>query len=42
LQLTGSYQYAILSMVVFFVAGLLLLVRVNVPRATAEAGSVPG
>ena len=39
LQLTGSYQYAILSMVVFFVAGLLLLVRVNVPRATAEAGN---
>ena len=39
LQLTGSYQYAILSMVVFFVAGLLLLVRVNVPRAAAEAGN---
>lgn len=39
LQLTGSYQYAILSMVVFFVAGLLLLVRVDVPRAAAEAGN---
>lgn len=41
LQLTGSYQYAILSMVVFFVIGLFLLVRVNVPRAAAEAGNAP-
>jgi UMF1 family MFS transporter len=39
LQLTGSYQYAILSMLVFFVAGLTLLLRVNVPRAAAEAGN---
>lgn len=39
LQLTGSYQYAILSMVVFFVAGLALLLRVNVPQAAAEAGN---
>lgn len=39
LQLTGSYQYAILSMIVFFVAGLLLLLRVNVPQAAAEAGN---
>ena len=38
LQLTGSYQYAILSMVVFFVVGLILLIRVNVPQAAAEAG----
>jgi UMF1 family MFS transporter len=39
LQLTGSYQYAILSMLVFFVAGLTLLLRVNVPQAAAEAGN---
>jgi MFS transporter, UMF1 family len=39
LQLTGSYQYAILSMVVFFVTGLVLLLRVNVPQAAAEAGN---
>jgi UMF1 family MFS transporter len=40
LQLTGSYRTAILSLVVFFVVGLLLLVWVNVPRAVAAAGNV--
>ena len=38
LQFTGSYQYAILSLVVFFIGGLLLLVRVDVAAASAEAG----
>jgi MFS transporter, UMF1 family len=39
LQMTGSYQYAILSLIIFFVAGLLLLAGVNVRRAAAEAGN---
>jgi UMF1 family MFS transporter len=38
LQWTGSYQFAILSLIVFFVVGLILLVRVDVPRAALEAG----
>ena len=37
LQFTGSYQFAILSLVVFFVAGLMILVRVDVALASAEA-----
>lgn len=37
LQFTRSYRLAILSLVVFFVAGLLTLARVNVPRAMREA-----
>ena len=37
LQFTGSYRLAILSLVVFFAAGLLVLARVNVPRAIQEA-----
>lgn len=39
-QNTGSYRTAILSLVVFFVVGLVLLARVNVPRAVAAAGNV--
>ncbi len=39
LQFTGSYQFAILSLVVFFIGGLLLLVRVDVAVASAEAGN---
>jgi UMF1 family MFS transporter len=39
LQLTGSYRVAILSLVVFFVAGLLLLTLVNVRRAIEMAGN---
>lgn len=39
LQNTGSYRSAILSLVVFFVVGLVLLVLVNVPRAVAAAGN---
>lgn len=41
LQFTGSYQLAILSQILFFLAGLLLLLRVDLGRAALEAGS-PG
>ncbi len=41
LQFTGSYRIAIVSLVVFFAAGLALLVRVDVRRAAAEAGHTP-
>lgn len=37
LQFTGSYRIAIISLVVFFVAGFLLLTRVDVRRAVDEA-----
>jgi UMF1 family MFS transporter len=40
LQNTGSYRAAIFSLVVFFVVGLVLLLRVNVRRAVVEAGNV--
>jgi len=39
LQLTGSYRIAILSLVVFFLAGFVLLARVDVRRAIIEAGN---
>lgn len=39
LQFTGSYRLAILSLVVFFVAGLALLSRVDVRRASRAAQS---
>lgn len=39
LQLTGSYRTAILSLVVFFVIGFVLLLTVNLPRAVREAGN---
>lgn len=38
LQFTKSYRLAILSLIVFFAAGLVVLLRVNVKRAAAEAG----
>jgi UMF1 family MFS transporter len=40
LQLTGSYRIAILSIAIFFAAGLILLPRVNVRRAMEEAGNL--
>ncbi|MBM7804298.1 UMF1 family MFS transporter [Geodermatophilus bullaregiensis] len=40
-QLTGSYRYAIISLVVFFVAGFLLLLRLPVRRAVVAAGNTP-
>jgi UMF1 family MFS transporter len=39
LQLTDSYRTAIVSLIVFFVAGFLLLMTVNLPRAIREAGN---
>ncbi|HVO92645.1 MAG TPA: MFS transporter, partial [Terriglobales bacterium] len=39
LQLTGSYRVAILSLIVFFVLGVLLLLRVNVDRGVLEAAN---
>jgi MFS transporter, UMF1 family len=41
LQLTGSYRVAILSIALFFAAGLILLPLVNVRRAIVEAGNEP-
>ncbi|MFB6981944.1 MFS transporter [Streptomyces scopuliridis] len=38
-QLTGSYRDAIISLVVFFVLGFVLLARVPVRRAIAAAGN---
>jgi UMF1 family MFS transporter len=39
LQFTRSYRLAILSLVVFFAAGLAVLARVDVPRAMREAAN---
>lgn len=39
LQNTGSYRLAILSLLVFFLAGLFVLLRVDVRRAAQEAGN---
>ena len=36
LQMTNSYRAAVLSLIIFLVAGLLLLMRVNVARAIEE------
>jgi len=40
-QLTGSQRVAIISLIVFFIVGLLLLSRVDVRRAIVEAGNDP-
>ena len=39
-QNTGSYRTALVSLVVFFVLGFLLLIRVPIRRGIAEAGNV--
>ncbi|MCX4809602.1 MFS transporter [Streptomyces sp. NBC_01239] len=39
-QLTGSYRDAIISLVVFFVVGFVLLARVPVARAISDAGNL--
>ena len=39
LQFTGSYQFAILSLIVFFVLGLALLLKFNVKSAIIESGN---
>ncbi|MFC9290426.1 MFS transporter [Streptomyces sp. NPDC057052] len=38
-QVTGSYRDAIISLVIFFIVGFLLLARVPVRRAIADAGN---
>jgi UMF1 family MFS transporter len=40
-QKTGSYQLAIISLVVFFVIGFLLLLAVPIRRAIVAAGNTP-
>lgn len=42
LQYTHSYRVAILSLVVFFVLGFIVLMRVDVRRAALDAGNEPG
>jgi MFS transporter, UMF1 family len=39
LQFTGSYRTAILSLLTFFIAGLVILSRVDVSRAAREAAN---
>ena len=39
LTLTGSYRTSILALIVFFIAGGLLLAKVNIRQAIAEAGN---
>jgi UMF1 family MFS transporter len=39
LDLTGNYRLAILSLVVFFLSGLVVLLRVNVQQGMREAGN---
>ncbi|MGQ9547294.1 MAG: MFS transporter [Roseiflexus sp.] len=41
LQFTGSYRVAILLLMVFFIAGMALLLGVDARRAILEAGNVP-
>jgi UMF1 family MFS transporter len=38
-QMTDSYRLALLSLVLFFVIGIILLVKVDVRRAIADAGN---
>ncbi|HVI35115.1 MAG TPA: MFS transporter [Gaiellales bacterium] len=40
-QLTGSYRLAIISLVIFFVAGFVALAALPMRRAVVEAGNVP-
>jgi MFS transporter, UMF1 family len=43
LQFTGSYRIAIVSLIVFFLAGLIVLISVNVQHAIRDVGNVlPG
>jgi len=39
-QLTGSYRYSIVALLVFFVVGFVLLRRVDVARGIRDAGNV--
>jgi len=42
LQFSGSYRLAILSLITFFAAGLLVLLTVNIKHAAAEAATGAG
>jgi len=39
LELTGNYRLAIFSLVIFFIAGLIVLLRVNMQQGMREAGN---
>lgn len=39
LELTGNYRVAILSLIIFFIGGLVVLLRVNVQQGIREAGN---
>jgi UMF1 family MFS transporter len=39
LQFTGSYRIAIVSLMIFFIVGLIILTRVDIRRAAVEAGN---
>ena len=39
LQMTGNFRFALLTLMVFFVVGLILLSRVDMRRAASEAGN---
>lgn len=39
LQFTGSYRVALVSLVIFFIAGIVLLSRVDIRQAAIEAGN---
>lgn len=39
LEMTGNYRLAILSLIVFFIGGLITLTRVNVDQGVREAGN---
>jgi UMF1 family MFS transporter len=39
LELTGNYRLAILSLVMFFIGGLLVLLRVNIAKGIEQAGN---
>ena len=39
LQFTGSYRIALFSLIVFFIAGLILFVRVDIQKAIVASGN---
>ena len=39
LELTGNYRLAIFSLIIFFISGLVVLLRVNVQKGISEAGN---
>lgn len=39
LELTGNYRLAILSLIIFFIGGLVVLLRVNIEQGIREAGN---